>query len=105
MLRMALKSSTQKYIILSSSTTAGVAMATTVVEAMATTVAATATSGSKTTATEATGGVEAGEDADQHQHQAEPSPVPSQEQLPSNPCLTISTHCEKIKAPLGLVAY
>ena len=49
----------------SSLTTAGVAMATTVVEEMATTVEATATNGSKKTATEATGGVEDGEAADQ----------------------------------------
>ena len=49
----------------SSPTTAGVAMATTVVEEMATTVEATATNGSKKTATEATGGVEDGEAADQ----------------------------------------
>ena len=52
----------------SSHTTAGVAMATTVEEGMATTVEATATSGSKTLATEATGDVEDGEAADQHQH-------------------------------------
>ena len=63
-----------------------------------------ATSG-KITATEGLGNVEDGEDADQHQHQAQPRPLPSQEQLPSIPIISISNHCEKIKAPMVLLQH
>ena len=66
---------------------------------MCTTTGAATTNGSKTKATEATGGVEDGEAVDQHQYQADPSPAPSQEQLPSNQCLTIPTNCAQIEAP------